>query len=252
MSNKKTKVVLALTTLAMSVALSACGHEHEWKEATCTTPKTCVTCEETEGEALGHEWEEATCTTGKVCSTCGETKGEALGHKWEEATCTTAKKCSVCGETEGDKLDHEWKEATCTTPKTCNMCSATEGEVLEHDLDSKGKCTLCKEQIGFALNSSNYKNYLSVKLSSEKGQHGYVVNCMVEPLKNVTFHNVVITFGYTAKNSKYKEMNGYVELAAGTNKEGYGTNSYYTDTNKTSGTVPSNLKFVNISGYIIE
>ncbi len=30
MRNRKTKVVLAFTTLVMSMALSACGHEHEW------------------------------------------------------------------------------------------------------------------------------------------------------------------------------------------------------------------------------
>ena len=39
-----------------------CGakrHEHSWTEATCTMPKTCTVCGETEGEALGHQWSEA-------------------------------------------------------------------------------------------------------------------------------------------------------------------------------------------------
>ena len=34
--------------------LSACGCDHRFTEATCTTAKTCTVCGETEGEALGH------------------------------------------------------------------------------------------------------------------------------------------------------------------------------------------------------
>lgn len=80
---------------------------HEWQDATCTEPKTCVKCERTQGEALGHEWIEASCAEPKTCSRCGKTEGEALGHSWGEwtvirdATPTTAgekvKVCSICG-----------------------------------------------------------------------------------------------------------------------------------------------------------
>ncbi len=234
MSNKKTKVVLALTTLAMSVALSACGHEHEWEEATCTTPKTCVTCDETEGEALGHEWEEATCTIGKVCSTCGETKGEPLGHKWEEATCTTAKVCNTCGETEGEALGHEWKEATCTIPKTCTVCGETDGEVAEHDLNSSGKCRVCGEKIGFALNKSNYKTYLSFKVSGSSN------TVTIEPLSNVTFCNVIINVAYLDTNQK-KTI-----TPVGVNDSGYGIQ----DLGKIYRY--SNIVVDSVSGYIIE
>lgn len=73
MSNKKTKAVLALTTLAMSVALSACGHEHEWVRATCTEPRMCVTCGEIKGDALGHDW-----LDDGFCFRCGATNGERV------------------------------------------------------------------------------------------------------------------------------------------------------------------------------
>lgn len=43
-----------------------CTHE-EWIEANCTSPKTCKSCGETEGEALGHDWE----SSDGVCSACG-------------------------------------------------------------------------------------------------------------------------------------------------------------------------------------
>ena len=38
--------------------LSACSCRHEWTDATCTEPKVCSKCGETEGDALGHSWGE--------------------------------------------------------------------------------------------------------------------------------------------------------------------------------------------------
>jgi len=76
----KTVKLIALTlSLATALTLTACKkHEHEWAEATCTAPKTCATCGETEGEALGHTWAEATYQAPATCTVCGETDGEAL------------------------------------------------------------------------------------------------------------------------------------------------------------------------------
>ncbi|MBQ9860546.1 MAG: hypothetical protein IJO76_07745, partial [Clostridia bacterium] len=129
---------------------------HKWDDATCTTPKTCSVCGETEGEALGHEWDDATCTAPKTCSVCGATEGEALGHEWDDATCTTAKTCKVCGETEGEALGHDYNAATCTKAKTCKVCGETEGEALGHDYNAatctKAKtCKVCGETEGKAL-----------------------------------------------------------------------------------------------------
>ena len=56
---KKQLISLLLIT-AMALTLCACGHQHTWVEATCTEPKTCSECGETEGEALGHQFSEAT------------------------------------------------------------------------------------------------------------------------------------------------------------------------------------------------
>ncbi len=151
-------IALLLICLA---ALSGCKQQsgecvHQWTDATCTTPKTCSVCNETEGEALGHKWVDATCTTPKTCSVCNETEGEALGHKWVDATCTTPKTCSVCNETEGDALGHKWVDATCTTPKTCSVCQTTEGEALGHKwvdatCTTPKTCSVCNETEGEAL-----------------------------------------------------------------------------------------------------
>ena len=60
----------------MLLMLAACGPTHQLKEADCLQPKTCETCGQTEGSALGHDWSEATCTEARTCSVCGDTEGE--------------------------------------------------------------------------------------------------------------------------------------------------------------------------------
>ena len=42
---------------AVCFMLTGCGHEHTWSEATCTEPKTCSECGETEGEPLQADFE---------------------------------------------------------------------------------------------------------------------------------------------------------------------------------------------------
>ena len=134
------KKALLLLLVACMLLLPAC-HSHKWQEATCTEPKTCLKCKETEGNPLGHDWVEATCTEPRTCSRCGETEGKALGHEWIEATCTEPKTCSRCGSTEGAALGHKvdsWtvtKESTCTEKGletgVCTVC----GETVEQELD---------------------------------------------------------------------------------------------------------------------
>ena len=60
--------------------LIGCAHEHEWMNAICTNPKTCLSCRETEGSELEHHWMEATCVNPKKCSKCAITEGLPLPH----------------------------------------------------------------------------------------------------------------------------------------------------------------------------
>ncbi|MBO4901437.1 MAG: WG repeat-containing protein [Lachnospiraceae bacterium] len=129
----KKKTIILLTILA-TVLLIGCGHEHEWEEATCDKPKTCKTCGETEGEALGHDIIEATCEEPMTCRRCGKKKGQALGHDWEEATCEAPKTCKRCGKTEGEPLEHDFAPATLDEPKTCRYCGLTEGEPVSLEI----------------------------------------------------------------------------------------------------------------------
>ena len=74
-----------------SIAELVC--KHEWQEASCTQPETCVRCGKTEGDALGHDYEDTTCISQKPCTRCGTYDGMVLTHEWRE----DGKVCTLCG-----------------------------------------------------------------------------------------------------------------------------------------------------------
>ena len=102
-----------LALLAILFVNAEC--HHDYASATCTSPKICKVCGESEGEALGHDWASATCTEPKTCSRCGATEGKPKGHTpgdWEKgstdytsAKVTNIQKCSACGEKVNSKQD---------------------------------------------------------------------------------------------------------------------------------------------------
>lgn len=134
---KKVPARIGMLLIVVAVAcLSGCGHSHRWKEATCTEPKTCVSCDQTEGEALGHDWQEATCTQSSRCSRCQKTNGKPLGHNWTEATCTKAGVCTVCGALGEELAEHSVAEWSVEMAATC-----AKGGM------EAGVCTVCGETI---------------------------------------------------------------------------------------------------------
>ena len=83
-----------------------------------------------------HTWTAATCSTPKTCTDCGETQGKPAGHQWIDATCTAPMTCSVCADTFGGTTDHVWKEATYYAPMTCTVCGETKGEPRQPEIET--------------------------------------------------------------------------------------------------------------------
>ena len=119
------KAALFMVTFSL-LTLSACC-SHDWNDATCTEPKICAKCGETQGEALGHNWLDATCTKPALCSICAETVGEALGHDWKDATCTEASACRTCNTTNGEALGHKIESWHITQDSSCTETGSEEG-----------------------------------------------------------------------------------------------------------------------------
>ena len=111
----KKKLVCLLALAAVMLVMTGCCFHSEWYAANCTTPKTCVECGETEGEALGHTWVDATCTAAKTCTSCNLTEGEALGHDWQDATTEAPQTCAVCAATEGERIITDERFTTAAT-----------------------------------------------------------------------------------------------------------------------------------------
>lgn len=114
---------------------------HNWKDATCTEPQTCIRCQVCVGNPTGHSWQAATCITPKRCSRCSATEGNALGHDWRAATCTNSKICNSCGMTIGAPIGHIWQNAVCGETKTCLNCGLVDGKVEHKYVD--GICVNC-------------------------------------------------------------------------------------------------------------
>ncbi len=104
----------ACLTLAVALTLCACGpkesvRDHQWKNATCEAPETCVRCGETRGEPLGHSFAAAGCVTPETCTRCGGTRGEPLGHALIPADYQSAAVCTRCGASVGEPLTPEFE-----------------------------------------------------------------------------------------------------------------------------------------------
>ena len=131
-------------------------HDHIWDSDNCLEGTTCQSCY-LSVDMISHDYKDATCTEPKTCRYCEKTEGEATGHKYFnhasiDATCTNDKiqavLCSVCQHIEpivieGTKLGHDFADATCTDPKTCKRdgCAVTEGNALGHDFGSPTACS---------------------------------------------------------------------------------------------------------------
>lgn len=75
----KKRIRILCFTLLCPLLLTGCFCRHEsWIAADCENPKTCASCGEIEGAAMGHTWLEATFEAPKTCPACGKTEGEAL------------------------------------------------------------------------------------------------------------------------------------------------------------------------------
>ena len=160
------RLLCAILALCCTLTLCACGHEHTWVDATCTEPKTCSECGETEGESLGHSWVDATCTEPKTCSICGETEGDPLGHKvgeWiavdpEEIGGKEQQKCLVCDNIIAER-DSEREKATPQEVITADgFTLLNQEEFLRYLVSFLPSGYSIKEDSGFANYSTLYYN----------------------------------------------------------------------------------------------
>ena len=215
----KHKLQLILLMGLVMMTLTGCHITHEWQEATCTTPRTCLKGGETDGEPLGHKWIEATCTEPKTCSICGETEGQALGHTWVEATCTEPKTCSVCNETEGEALGHTLTKANYQQAAVCQVCGESVGEPLQADFEKYGfSITEAELDVAYPYITQCYRNpdFTTVGSVTFSDYEVFTSDNDHEAVDGCEWRAVTITFRFDDENAReygytwnYKRYNYY-------------------------------------------
>lgn len=133
----KKRIMITVMLVCVLSMLCACGHSHEWTEASCLVPKTCSECGETQGTELGHEFAAAVCDAPMTCSRCGATEGEALEHHWSTASCAAAATCDICGTTQGEALPHDfggWKITGENMTRKCAVCKNSETVAVDREV----------------------------------------------------------------------------------------------------------------------
>lgn len=197
------KWICGVGTLAVCCMLTGCHINHDWQEATCTTPKTCSVGGETEGEPLGHTWIDATCSEPKHCSVCGDTEGEPLDHTWVDATCAEPKHCSVCGETEGEPLEHTLTEANYQQPATCEVCGETVGEPLQAYYEENG--IICDAELDKTYSSTtlcyNNPNFTTTAKVTFSDYRTFTSDEEHESLEGYEWQTITVTFVYDDDNA---------------------------------------------------
>ena len=169
--------------------------EHEWLDATCSTPKTCSKCNATEGEKLSHvevtlQGVAPTCTNtglseGKQCSLCNEilvsqetlaAKGHAYGAA---ATCTAPQTCTVCGTVLVGATGHTETTLSYVAP-TCTQSGLTAGK----------KCIICGTttvaQQTIAANEHSYTSVVTAPNCTSGGYTTYTCHCGYSYVGNET------------------------------------------------------------------
>ena len=152
--------VIAVALVCLLFFFQREEHEHTWADATCTAPRTCEECGETEGSALGHNWREATCTAPKICNVCQQTEGTALGHLWLDATYQAPQTCSMCGIVQGEPLSEPWVREPLETPT--GIVSVSPGGWSTYALTNQGRvCAIGRNQDG-QMNVSHWSDIVDI------------------------------------------------------------------------------------------
>ena len=209
---------------------------HDYEELSCTAA-TCTTdgsrllqCKKCGYEttisvpALNHDWQDATCTTPKTCKRCGKTSGQ-IEHKYKlasstNATCTkdgiNTYRCEVCGNTYSEVMEkakgHKWLSATCEEPKKCSVCGITEGNARGHE--GSVVCTICGKRLVSVGMQNAYRQLKSLDEYMYLSRNGYREMLLIldytEEEANFAINNVTINY----KKNAVEQANTYLEYTS--------------------------------------
>lgn len=111
-----------ITWVPYDVEAEELEHIHNWKAATCTAPKICISCGETEGDPLGHNYiteDEAV----YICGVCGESLPKGV-----ESIVTELKANAENGEVPEEAIKEAVAKIQCINPEYLKNAMKTDTE----------------------------------------------------------------------------------------------------------------------------
>ena len=172
-------VLRALIIVSILLSATSCCWKHEWVEATCTEPRTCSKCGQTEGSKLGHDID---LLAGQVIAEPSCTESGLVSYKCLRCNANIEKEMEPLGHSFG--IEKTIRKATCTqTGQLETQCSRC-GYVEYRDIPKlrhayvDGVCSVCGnfEEINLSMTSSEKKtaesvHYLTDRSIQDDGEH---------------------------------------------------------------------------------
>ena len=180
-----------------------------------------VQTKEVEITALGHDWKDATCTAPKTCTRCDATDGEPLGHDygaWMKADDLQHQRVCSRDESHVEKEDHTWDEGTVTKAATATKdgvktykctaegCGAEKTEVIPKKGYKPGEDPNQKGKDGTAVGegaSAAAADKAITNMKSDKDLKGFVFAKLTLRSPKQTKTSVTIRWTRPAKAKKY-------------------------------------------------
>ena len=150
---------------------------HNWRNATCTNPKTCTRCGATSGGVAAHSFSSARSLNNvahtRVCSSCNYVLAEVHTPNLNSPNCTTDKVCTGCGYVYLKSIGHKYvylKKSDTLHTVTCTKCFYFAEK--EHNFVND-VCTLCyySKYCKHTYKVVNYEMY-HVEVCTKCGEEG--------------------------------------------------------------------------------
>lgn len=201
------KLLSTFVIFLVLISLAGCGCEHQWEDATCDTPKTCLICGKTQGEPLGHEWVGPTCVDPEFCSVCGIEKpsgAEALGHDYQNGYCT------ICGAEDPDFVDldnfgfinnygmNEWIEITGYNSEHVKIYSSSSEGVYRFFGNYEcyaGSINYCEAKMGIQDMKNSSWDTNTIKTLSNDTMQDTMTSCVTIMERVIINENAVVLKG---------------------------------------------------------
>ena len=216
-SNYKYCLVCGEVTSGTKTETPATGHN--WNAATCTAPKTCQTCDLTEGDVLEHTWSEYEADNGnehsRKCVVCGANDSKEK-HSWVN------RKCEICDYECTHGTDDDWFFNQSLHYRVCIYNCGEQYNIGEHSWEN-GSCAVCGYGCihSYDKDSQTYRCITCDMMCPHRYYNSVCTDCGMECLEHNFDGGICTECGYYCEHEwnhnkyQYYSVCNYCDLLCG-------------------------------------